>query len=468
MAEALAEDYRIVITGVGGPTPVGYALERAGENEPLTAWENTLDGHDGVTPINETNMVSYPGYENIVPLLLGAGVKVDIANHPFIRENRHQSKYWGRAGAMAAIAMKQALESAKVDLDAMDRWRIGHYMGSVFGGNGHSHHVDLTREKIGVTDGAKNLFAQVGLGPASFFDLRGRGAVEAIECTSSGGAAESGINDLLPQQFGRSLRPPKADMVVVGGTDGTFVPEPVAHFVKSFRGAPDIVTDDPREAPRPFDRSTKGFVIGEGAVVMVLEPWHKAQERGLKEEDVLAEIVGFNGLTHAHNLTLGGLEGQVRTMQTALELGQVTLSDIGYIRTHGTGTLAGDAREALSAREAIRRLGLDPSNWFINSTMWATGHTMGPAGILGLYYAAMSVKYGAIPRPQKLTDPIPELTEPVKGLDLEDDLAELANHDLPQFPEENVTSSTSPTIAVTNSYGFSGGGESIVVRKFKA
>ena len=269
-------------------------------------------------------------------------------------------------------------------------------------------------------------------------------------------------------RFGRELRPPIADMVIVGGTDGTFVPEPAAHFVKAFRGAPDVVTDDPRQAPRPFDRNTKGFVIGEGAVVMVAELWQHAQARGVKEEDVLAEIVGFNTLTDAHNVTLAGLEGQVRTMKTALEMANVALGDTVYVRAHGTGTRAGDAREALAVREVIRRSGLDPSDFFINSTMWATGHTMGPAGILGLYYAAMSVKHGETPRPRKITDPIPELTDPVKELDLTGDLAELARNDLPQIPEMNATSSTAPDIAITNAYGFSGGGTTIGVKKFVA
>lgn len=462
------EDYRIVITGVGGKTPVGDALEyRGGGNQP-TAWENTAAGLDGVTRISETNMASYPGYEDIVPLKLAAGVKDDIANHPFIRENRHESRYWSRAGKMAAISIHQALESAKVDLDSLDRWRIGHYMGSVFGGNGYSHEADLLKEKLAPQEGTKNLFAQVGLGPVSYFGLKGRGGVEAVECASSSFTVESGIGDLLPQQFGRELLCPKADMVIVGGTDGTFVPEPATLFVKAFRGAPDQITDDPREAPRPFDKNTKGFVIGEGAVTMVVESWHKAQERGLKEEDVLAEIVGFNSLTDAHNVTLAGLEGQVRTMQAVLTMANVVLGETVYIRGHGTGTLAGDAREALAVREVIRRQELDPSDFFINSTMWATGHMMGPAGIMGLYYAAMSVKQGEIPRPQKITDPIPHLTDPVKQLGLKDDLAELEAYDLPQIPEVNATSSTAPDIAITNAYGFSGGGTSIGVRKFKA
>jgi 3-oxoacyl-[acyl-carrier-protein] synthase II len=471
----IIDDYRLVISGVGGPTPNGYALEHRTKDGPPTAWENTVAGIDGIIPIGETDIVSYSeyeDYESLVPIRLGGGVKENIDKHPFLQDSRairHASKYWGRAGEMLAIAIHQALESALVDLEAMDRWRIGHYIGSVFGGNGHSHYVDQTKEKIGVSDGTKDLFAQVGLGPVSYFDLRGRGGVEAVECTSSAFAVESGINDLLPQQLGRELRQPKADMVIVGGTDSVFIPRPLAHFVKAFRGAPDIETEDPRQAPRPFDRKTKGFVPGEGAVVMVVEPWHKAQERGLKEQDILAEIVGFSGLTHAHNVTLAGLEGQVRTMRASLEMAGVTVNDLGYVRAHGTGTIDGDSREALAARIALfNRLGLDPNNWHINSTMWASGHIMGPTAILGLYFAAMSVKNGETPRPRKITDPIPELIYPSNELKLEKDLAELAKQDLPQFPEENVTSSTSPTIAVTNSYGFSGGGESIVVRKFKA
>ena len=467
---ASAEDYgdvRIVITGVGGVSPVGDVKMRSADGSP-TAWSNTLAGYDGVTDIGETDMSSFADYEKIVPLKLAAGVKEDIDNNPFIRESRHDSKYWGRAGKMAAIAIHDALESAKVDLTSMDRWRIGHYMGSVFGGNGYSHLVDVSREKLAPAEGTKNLFGQVGLGPASFFELKGRGGVEAVECASSSFAAESGITNLLPWQFGRELRPPIADMVIFGGTDGTFVPEPAAHFVKAFRGAPDTMTEDPRQAPRPFDRNTKGFIIGEGAVVMVAESWDKAQERGVKEEDVLAEIVGFNSLTDAYNVTLAGLEGQVRTMETVLKMAEVALGDTVYVRGHGTGTLAGDAREALAVREVIRRLGLDPEDFYINSTMWATGHMMGPAGIMGLYYAAMSAKFAETPIPQKITEPIPELTDPVKELNLEKDLAELAKYDLPQIPEKNLLSSTAPKIAISNAYGFSGGGTTIGVKKFIA
>jgi 3-oxoacyl-(acyl-carrier-protein) synthase len=144
----------------------------------------------------------------------------------------------------------------------------------------------------------------------------------------------------------------------------------------------------------------------------------------------------------------------------------------GYLRAHGTGTLLGDAREALAFRETLRRLDLDPNDWFINSTMGAHGHIMGGAGIFGLYYAVMSVKYGETPRPQKITDPIPELTDPSSDLIYQgkgnEDLAELVKQDLPQIPEENVTSSTKPDIAVANAFGFSGGGTTIAVMPFKA
>jgi 3-oxoacyl-[acyl-carrier-protein] synthase II len=470
----IAEDYRIVITGVGGKTPVGDATEYRFDPDVPTAWENTLDGVSGITTIDQTPMNNYPGYEKILPLKLGASVKEDVDNHPFIKENyRHHSKYWSRAGTLAALAMWQAMESAKVDLESLDRWRIGHFIASVFGGNGYTHRVDLTKEKLFPYDGTRALFGQVGLGPASFFELNGKGRMLDVECAGSLAATEDGIGALLPQQFGRELLPPLADMVIVGGTDGTFEPEPAANFVKSFRLAPDLVTDDPRQAPRPFDKHTKGFVIGDGAVVMVLEPWHKAQERGLKEEDVLAEVVGFNSLTHARNVTLAGIEGQVRTMQSALKMRKLALDGLrGYLRAHGTGTLLGDAREALAFRETLRRLDLDPNDWFINSTMGAHGHIMGGAGIFGLYYAVMSVKYGETPRPQKITDPIPELTDPSSDLIYQgkgnEDLAELVKQDLPQIPEENVTSSTKPDIAVANAFGFSGGGTTIAVMPFKA
>lgn len=460
------EDCRVVITGVGGVSPVGNVKMRAQDGE-STAWTNTLVGYGGITDISETVLADYEGYQQIVPLKLGAGVKEDVKNHPLIKGNK-TAKYWGRPGIMAAIAMHDALQSAGVDLETMDRWRIGHYMGSVFGGNGYSHYVDLTQEKLFPRDGTKNLFGQTGLGPASFFELHGRGGVEAVECASSAFAVESGIKDLLPQRFGRELRAPIADMVIVGGADGTFVPEPVAHFVKAFKGAPDIETEDPTQAPRPFDRNTKGFVVGEGAVAMVAELWQNAQARGIKEEDVLAEIVGFNTLTHAHNVTLAGLEGQVRTMNAVLEMANVALGETVYVRAHGTGTLAGDAREALALREVIRRRGLDPGDFYINSTMWATAHTMGPAGILGLYYAAMAVNQREIPRAHKITDPIPELTDPSNDLNLTSDLADLATNELPQIPEDNVTGSAAPDVAITNAYGFSGGGTTIGVRKFVA
>lgn len=428
MAEIDPSD-RIVITGTGGLSPVG--------------WEGILSEESGITDIRETVAARYKGFSDI-GVRVAAGIKEDIDNDPLVREHRKSVKFMHRSALIAWVAMNRALENAKFENEQMDPYRIGFYVGSTFSGTDHFKEVKLSRVRI--YDAFQSLLARVATAGAMEEGLKGKGGQVGAECASSGLALHIGAADLLRHQFRGETQESESDMVVIAGADVPITPNNVRVFNGSLPGAVDMRAD-PNSVSRPFDQDAQGLAMGEASWALIMETWKNAQDRGLKEEDVIAELVGFASFTDAKSRTLGGTEGMVRGMVKALKMAKVTVSETIYGNAHATSTPEGDPIEARATKLAIEELEIPLENLYVSSTKGATGHTMGTAGILEANFTARSVNEDVIPPNLKLENPISDS----EGL---------------QIPAKTLHRKVD--VAFSNSFGFGGPGTTLVFRKFKA
>jgi 3-oxoacyl-[acyl-carrier-protein] synthase II len=152
-------------------------------------------------------------------------------------------------------------------------------------------------------------------------------------------------------------------------------------------------------------------------------------------------------------------------------MGKIALNETVYLNAHATGTNEGDRREALAIREAIRRLDLDPNDFYVTSTKGATGHTMGAAGTIELYHTIMALRQSIVPPALKLTEPIPELSAPLEDLDFDDELSRILKRQLPVIRTHNLSPLTATkktiNIGVSTSFGFGGPAVALAVRQFR-
>jgi 3-oxoacyl-(acyl-carrier-protein) synthase len=395
-------------------------------------------------------LADYPFYQK-----LGAKVVAEALYNPdedpIVIANRREIdiKNMHRSHILAWRTMYFALQSAKLIeqgslalKEEIDPYRVGAYMGTTFSGIAHISEVDFN--KVKPSDLFKYLPARVATAPAMALGIHGKVTGVLDECASGASSSDDGALRLFKY---RDDLPPKADIMVVGGSDAPIVPANL-NFFEALKQAVDP-TDNPKKASRPFDQEAKGFVMGEGAGAMVLETWEHARKRGLEEADIIAELVGFDSLTDAQNKTLAGMEGTVRVIKNVFEMAGLALGEIVYVNSHATGTLAGDGREAEAFRRAIIDMSLDPSDFWMTSTKGATGHTMGGSGAIEAAFAIMAIVDSTIPPALKLQNPISE----TEGFNLS--------------PLE-ATKLRSVDVAVSTSLGFGGTATALAFRKFKA
>lgn len=438
----LPQNQRIVVTGLDVISPVGDNLE--------SSWQAIKDGEHGIKPVSEARVAEHSFYKNV-------GVKV-VAEAIFDERNDDMAaafkkeldvKNMHRSHIMAWRTMYLALRQAGLIkegshklTDEIDPYRIGAYIGTTFSGAAHVNDVNFSR--VRPSDLFKYLPARVATAPALDLGIHGHTFQAGAECASGATTIDLGISRLLKN---RDDMPAKADFMVVGGTDAPIVPANL-NFFEALKEAVDP-RENPQEVSRPFDQGAKGLVMGEGAGAMVIETWENAKARGLTEEDILAEIQGYESFTDAENKTLAGMEGAVRVIQSALKMAAVALGETVYINAHATSTAQGDGREAEAYRRAIANLNLNLDDFWMTSTKGATGHTMGAAGAIEAAFAIMAMREGVIPPALKLYEPITEAED--------FHLSPLERTDLTQVDA-----------AISTSLGFGGTATGLAFRKFKA
>ncbi len=405
---------RVVVTGLGAITPIGNSADEL--------WRNVLAGKSGVAPIKSFDTTGQRVH-------IGAEVKdFDASKYLEEREARRYDPFIQIGYAAAADAIEQAGLADSTDSD-----RIGVAIGSGIGGIqtiSAQHEVVITRGPRRVTpffvpSSIVNLIA----GKVSIdFGFAGPNIAIVTACTT-------GTHNI---GFGfRTIQHGEADAMVVGGAEWSTCPLTIAGFASM--KALSTQTEEPERASRPWDKGRDGFVLGDGAGVLVLESYERASARGA---DILAEITGFGMSADAHHITSPPEDGMgaISSMRLALQDADLSPDEIDYINAHGTSTPLGDLAETRS----IKKVFGDDTRVPISSTKSMFGHLLGAAGSVEAIVSIMSLRDQTIHATINLDDPDDEC-------------------DLDYVPHEARQANLDTVLS--NSFGFGGTNGTLVFRK---
>ena len=374
------DGHRVFVTGAGVISPLGNSTEEC--------WANLIAGKSGAGPITRFDASAYE-----------TRFACEVRN--FIPEevmDRKVAKRMDRFAQFAVAASHEALKNSGLDLETEDRDRIGVVIGSGIGGmeTFESQH-DILRER---GPGRVSPFfipmmiSDMGSGQVSIqFGLRGPNFATVSACASGAHA----IGESL-----RLLRAGDADVMVAGGSEATITPMSLAGFSSS--RALSTRNDDPQHASRPFDIDRDGFVIGEGAGVIILETEDHARRRGAP---LLCELGGYGASADAYHLTAPSEDGNgaARAMKRALMDAGIPPEDVEYITAHGTSTPAGDPAEVRAVKTVF---GDHARRLMMSSTKSMTGHLLGAAGGLEAVITALTLARGVVPPTTNLERPDPQ------------------------------------------------------------
>jgi len=411
-------DRRVVITGLGVVTPLGHDLN--------TFWQNLIAGQCGIDKITAFDASAF------ATQIAGEVKNFDPApafSSP--KEIRRTDRY-SQFGVYAAWS---ALKDSGLELDKENLDEIGVFLGSGIGG------LQTTSEQLKILfergPGRLSpfmipmLISNMASGLVSmYFNLRGPNFATCSACATA--------NHAIGEAW-RTIKMGDAQVMLAGGAEATIVPIGIGGFCAM--RAMSTRNDDPKTASRPFDKDRDGFVMGEGAGVLVLEELEHARKRGAQ---IYCEIAGYGNTADAHHLTSPspGGEGAARCMKMALRSGGLNLTDISYINAHGTSTPQGDVCETQAVKTVF---GDHARKLVVSSTKGATGHMLGAAGAVEMTACALAIKHGIVPPTINLQNPDPEC-----------DLDYVANT-ARQMPVNAI---------VNNSFGFGGHNSTIAAKKF--
>lgn len=363
---------RVVVTGMGAVTPIGNTAEET--------WQNMLAGVSGAAPITHFDASKFKTQ-------FACEVKnFDVTKYIDRKEARKMDPYCHYALAAAQMAV----EDSGMDLESVDKNRVGVIMGVGIGGMKTYEEEVTSYAKTAETIGPKfnpffvpKMIADICAGHISIkYGFHGPNYITSSACASSTNALADAFN---------LIRLGKANVIVSGGAEAAITSAGVGGFVAMH--ALSTRNDSPETASRPFSASRDGFVMAEGSACLILEELEHAKARGAK---IYAEMVGAGMSADAHHITASHPEGlgAVLVMQNALEDAGMTTGDIDYINVHGTSTPVGDISEV----KAIKTLfGEHAYELNISSTKSMTGHLLGAAGAIEAMASVMSVKEDIVP-----------------------------------------------------------------------
>ncbi len=419
---------RVVVTGLGLVTPLGADVE--------TTWRNLIAGKSGAGPITRFDASDQK---------CRIACEVKPAGHewgfdPNIRVDHKVQRQVDPFIIYGIDAAGQALEDAGLtEMSEAERLRAGCSIGSGIGGLPGIESESLVLHEKGPSRVSPHFvhgrLINLISGQVSIkYGLMGPNHAVVTACST--GAHSIG-------DAARMIRDDDADVMLAGGAEGTICPIGIAGFAQA-RALSTAFNDEPQRASRPYDQARDGFVMGEGAGVVVLEEYEHAKARGAR---IYAEVVGYGLSGDAYHVTAPHPEGSgaFRSMQMALKKAGMNPSDIDYINAHGTSTPMGDELEL----GAVRRLfGEAISTVSMSSTKSAIGHLLGGAGAVESIFCMLALRDQIVPPTLNLDNP----SESCIGVDL-----------VPWTAKERKVDAV-----LNNSFGFGGTNASLVMRKIEA
>lgn len=406
---------RVVVTGLGIISPVG--------NDIASAWDSIVAGRSGIGPVTRFDASSFP------TRIAGEVKGFDVATYMSPKEARHFDTFihYGIA------AGTQAFRDSGIEVSEANADRIGVVIGSGIGGLPliEETHGELTSRgvrRVSPFFVPGSIINMISGQLSIMFGLRGPNYAVVSACTT-------GLHCI--GDAARMIAHDDADVIVAGGAESTISPLGLGGFCAA--RALSTRNDDPLTASRPWDRDRDGFVLGEGAGVMVLEEYEHARRRGAR---IYAEIAGFGMSADAHHITAPDMDGPRRCMQAALRNAKIAGNQIQYINAHGTSTPLGDRNETNAIKAALGDAAARAL--VVNSTKSMTGHALGGAGGIETVFTVLAVHHQISPPTINLQNPDPEC-----------DLDYCANE----------ARSMQIDVALKNSFGFGGTNGTLVIRR---
>lgn len=414
---------RVVVTGLGAVTPVGNNTEET--------WNNLVAGKSGAAPIEQFDCSKFKTQFACEVKNLNVGEYID----------RKEVRKMDRYAQFAMISAMQAVKDSGVDLEAVNKNRVGVVFGVGIGGI-KTFEDEVSYYAQNKENGPKfnpffipKMIADIASGQISIqYGFHGPNYTTTSACASSTNALADAFN---------LIRLGKADMMVSGGAEAAICACGVGGF--NAMHALSTRNDDPERASRPFSASRDGFIMGEGAGCLILEELEHAKARGAK---IYAEMVGAGMSADAHHITASHPEGlgAKLVMESALEDAGMQPGDIDYINVHGTSTPVGDISEAKAIKEVFGEAAYKLN---ISSTKSMTGHLLGAAGAVEAMVSVMAVKNDIVP--------------PTINHD-EDDRDENIDYNL-NFTF-NKAQKREVRAALSNTFGFGGHNACVVFKKY--
>jgi 3-oxoacyl-[acyl-carrier-protein] synthase II len=411
-------DRRVVITGLGVVSSLGHDIE--------TLWKNLLAGHCGIDKITLFDVSSYD-------CQIAAEVKNfdPSTSFPTPKEIRRTDRF----AQFGVVAGHKALLDSGLDLNKVNRDEVGVFIGSGIGGlytveeqhkillNKGPHRVSPFMIPMLILNMASGLMSM-------HYKLRGPNLATCSACAT----ATHAIGEAW-----RTVKMGDAHVMVAGGTEATIVPLGIGGFCAM--KAMSTRNNEPKRSSRPFDRERDGFIMGEGAGVVILEELEHAKARGAR---IYCEVIGYGNSADASHMTAPSPEGEgaARCMRVALRSARLHPGEISYINAHGTSTPQGDICETQAIKTVF---GEHARKVAISSTKGATGHMLGAAGGVEMAICAKAIQENIVPPTINYENPDPEC-------------------DLDYVP--NTARELKVEAVINNSFGFGGHNATLVARKF--
>ncbi len=409
-----ASKRRVVVTGLGVVSPVGIGVQ--------PAWSNLIAGKSGITRITKFDP------SNFSSQVAGEVKDFDVSQYLPAKEARRMDTFI-QYGLAAAI---EAVKDSGIEATEENAERIGVSIGSGIGGLGLIEQTNDTYDEGGPRKVSPffipgTIINMISGNLSIMFGFKGPNVSIVTACTTG----THSIGDAA-----RMIEYGDADVMVAGGAEAAITELSVAGFASA--RALSSRNDDPATASRPWDKDRDGFVIGEGAGVMVLEEYESAKKRGAK---IYAELIGYGMSADAYHMTAPNMDGPRRSMRNAMNNAGVNPDQVQFVNAHGTSTPLGDANETNAIKAAF---GDHAKNIVVNSTKSMTGHLLGGAGGLESVFTVLSI-YNKVSPP----------TINIFNQDPECDLDFCAN----------TARDMKIDVALKNNFGFGGTNGSLVFRK---